>query len=242
MALSLQNRRIGDVIVVACAGRIVAGDEASQLEKHLFALLPDNPFLILNLHDIHYVDSGGVGLLVRLLNRARTARGDLKLCDVSERVREVLKITRLDRVFAVHASEPEAIAGFLHQAPATADSNRLEFDILYVDPSPDVLAYSGEVLKQAGYSVMAFDNLPDALMLLKGSRPKLVVMAAELRSSRGTWTADKFNALANQASVIELPSDMGRKDAADAGSRLLDQVRAVLGARAPGATPGNPAR
>ena len=133
VALSLQNRRIGDVIVVACAGRIVAGDEASQLEKHLFALLPDNPFLILNLHDIHYVDSGGVGLLVRLLNRARTARGDLKLCDVSERVREVLKITRLDRVFAVHASEPEAIAGFLHQAPATADSNRLEFDILYVE-------------------------------------------------------------------------------------------------------------
>ena len=122
-------------------GRIVAGDEASQLEKHLFALLPDNPFLILNLHDIHYVDSGGVGLLVRLLNRARTARGDLKLCDVSERVREVLKFTRLDSACSPCTPRSrEAIAGFLHQAPATADSNRLEFDILYVYSSPDVLA------------------------------------------------------------------------------------------------------
>ena len=232
MALSLQNRRIGDVIVVTCVGRIVAGEEASLLQNHLAALLPDDPFLILNLRDVYYVDSGGVGLLVRLLNRARTAGGDLKLCDISDRIREVLRITRLDRVFSVHPSEADAIAGFLHESTAVAHKDRVEVDILCVDPSADVLAYACEVLRQAGYSVMSFDNLPDALMLLKGSRPKAVVMAAELRAARGTWTADKFNALAGQNPIIELPSDIGRKDAADMGARLLAEVQSALAARA----------
>ena len=98
-SLSVESRRFGDVIVVTCVGRVVAGDEAAVLERHVTSLLPDNSLIVLNWHDVNYIDSGGVGLVVRLLNRTRSARGDLKLCAVSERAREVLKITRLDKVF-----------------------------------------------------------------------------------------------------------------------------------------------
>jgi anti-sigma B factor antagonist len=227
--LTLQNRRIGDVIVVSCGGRLVAGDESTILQKHLAPLLPDDPFIILNLRDATYIDSGGVGLLVRMLNRARTSGGDLKLCEVPERIREVLRITRLDTVFDQYDSEARAIAGFLHRTAPVSRSSAMDADVLCVEQSPDVLAYVSTILRQAGYAVITMDNLPDALVLLKGSRPRVVVIGADLRAATGTWTADTFNALARAGAMVELPADFSRGDAAEAGSRLLDQVRAALG-------------
>ena len=227
MSLSLQTRRIGDITVVTCSGRIVAGEESETLQQHVGRVLPDEPFVILNVREVNYVDSGGAGMLVRLLNRTRTAGGDSKLCQISERVAEILRITRLDKVFDSHASESDAIAAFLRHAASSGKSTSLEADILCVDPSPDVLAYVNEVLRQAGYGVMTLDNLPDALLVLKGSRPKVVVgLARSLRATRGTWTADTFNALASAGTVVELPADFSHTDAGEGGRRLLESVHA----------------
>lgn len=237
VSLSLQTRRIGDITVVTCSGRIVAGEESELLQQHVCRVLPDEPFVILNVREVNYVDSGGAGMLVRLLNRTRTAGGDLKLCQISERVAEILRITRLDKVFDSHASESDAIAAFLRHAASSGKSTSLEADILCVDPSPDVLAYVNEVLRQAGYGVMTLDNLPDALLVLKGSRPKVVVIGSELRATRGTWTADTFNALAGAGTVVELPADFSHTDAGDGGRRLLESVRAALGSRGAPASP-----
>jgi hypothetical protein len=93
-----------------------------------------------------------------------------------------------------------------------------------------VLAYVREVLRQAGYGVMTSGNLHDALVLLQASRPKLVVVGANLRAARGTHAADTFNTLAGTFPLVELPADFSCSDAGDAGSRLLDQVRAVMSA------------
>ena len=133
MSLSLQTRRIGDITVVTCSGRIVAGEESESLQQHVGRVLPDEPFVILNVREVNYVDSGGAGMLVRLLNRTRTAGGDLKLCQISERVAEILRITRLDKVFDSHASESDAIAAFLRHAASSGKSTSLEADILCVD-------------------------------------------------------------------------------------------------------------
>ena len=232
-SLSLESRRIGDVIVVTCVGRVVAGDEAAVLEQRVTSLLPDDSLIVLNWHDVNYIDSGGVGLVVRLLNRTRTARGDLKLCAVSDRVREVLKITRLDKVFDVHATEADAIAAF-QRPPLPLDTpTRLDLDILCVHEAANVGAYVGEVVGQAGYHVVTVNNLPDALMLFKGWRPKLVLMSAELRAARGTWTAETFSVQTVSVPMIELPSDFSGRDAGEASRALLDQVRAALGSRSP---------
>jgi anti-sigma B factor antagonist len=232
-SLAVENRRFGDVIVVTCVGRVVAGDEASVLEQHVTSLLPDDALIVLNWRDVNYIDSGGVGLVVRLLNRTRTARGDLKLCAVSPRVREVLKITRLDKVFDLYETEADAIAAFRRPALPVDTPTRLDLDILCVEEAADVGAYVGEVLRQAGYRVITLDNLPDALMVFKGSRPKLVVISAALRAARGTWTAETFNVQTVSVPMIELPSDFSGRDAAEASRALLDQVRAALGSRSP---------
>jgi anti-sigma B factor antagonist len=235
VSLWLQSRRVGDVVVMKCRGRIVEGAACAELQEQLGRVLTDEPCIILDLSEVDFLDSSGLGRLVRFLSRSRAAHGDLKLCGVPPRISEVLRITKLAAVFDSHASEADAVAAFYRQPPPTGASKRFNPEILCVDKSQDVLTYVCEALRQSGYGVMFADNLPDALMLLKASRPKAVVISAELRASRDTWTAQAFNDLAQRSSVVELPEDFSVRDAAEAGQRLLDQVRAIVGSRGTGA-------
>ena len=235
MSLSLQSRRVGDIIVVKCRGRIVEGTESAVLQEQVGRLLPDDPFIVLDLGEVDFLDSSGLGRLVRFLSRSRASHGDLKFCAVPAKISEVLRITRLAMIFDSHASEADAIAAFYRQPAPSGAPSRLNAEILCVDKSPDVLTYVCEALRQCGYGVMSANNLPDALLLLKASRPKAVIVSAELRAARDTWTAQAFNDFAKVSSVIELPPDFSGRDAADAGQRLLDQVRAVIGPRDTGA-------
>ena len=236
MPISFQVRRAGDVVVMACDGRLVEGPEAASLQELVGRLLPDEPCIVLDVARVEFLDSSGLGLLVRLLHRSRAARGDLKLCAVPDKVREILRITKLAAVFDCHAADTEAIAAFyLPTAPAGA-SYSLNAEILCVEASADVLACVCEPLRQSGYGVVAANNLPDALALLRGARPKAVIISASLRAARNTWTAVTFNTVANAVPVIELPADFSGQDAGEAGRRLLEQVRAAIGSRA-AATP-----
>jgi len=74
--------------------------------------LDSRPLLLLQLGEVEYIDSSGLGLLVRLLMRVRNAGGDMKLCGVSTGVHAAFKTTRLDRVLDSYASEDEAIVAF----------------------------------------------------------------------------------------------------------------------------------
>jgi anti-sigma B factor antagonist len=227
--LSLQSRRVGDIIVLTCSGGIADGAASAVLQHGLNKLLPAEPNIVLNLQQVDFIDSSGLGFLVRSLGRARAAGGDLKLCAVPARIEGVLRITRLRGVFESHESEAAAITAFYRRVTTDEPTNRFPSDILCVEASPDVLAYVCELLRQAGYGVMPSDNLPDALVLLKASHPKLVVISAELRGARGTGEADAFSDAIEPMTVIELPADFARRDAGVAGPRLVDQIRGVIG-------------
>lgn len=233
MPISLGHRRVGDITVVTCIGRIVEGPESIALQERLDELLPYGPQLVLHMGAVDFLDSSGLGLLVRNVTRTRNAHGNLKLCALSPRIIEVLKVTHLGAIFDTHESEEEAISAFYQRAAVGGGTTRLHTDILCVDGSADVQAYVRGLLTQAGYGVLTAGNLPDGLVLLQATAPRLVILAAEFRATRETRTAEKFNTLADRGSVIALPEDFSRSDAGDAGSRLLDQVRAFL--PAPGA-------
>jgi anti-anti-sigma factor len=227
VSLSIQSHRVGEVVVLACRGRIVEGDESAALNQQIGRLIPDEPCIVLDLAGVEFLDSSGIGLLVRLLNRTRAAHGDLKFCSVPARIRELLRITKLAAVFDAHAAEVDAIGAF-YQEPAPAGSaKRFAADVLCVEASADVRAYLAEALRQSGYGVLTASNLPDAFALLRASRPKAVVVGAGLRGARDTWTATAFNDLANAVAVIELPEDFSGRDAAEAGT-LLERVRAAI--------------
>ena len=227
MPLSLQSRRVGEIAVVTCRGRIVEGPESDALRQHLIDLLPHSRHIVLDLGQIDFMDSSGLGLLVRFLGRMHSAEGELKLCAVPANVAEVLRITRLRTIFDAYASADDAVAAFYRGATSRGPSDRFDTDILCVEHSPDVLAFVRELLKQAGYGVMTATNVADALILLKATRPKVVVVGADVRSSRGTGAADTFNNLADTLPVVELPPDFSSRDAGEAGQRFLDRVLAL---------------
>jgi anti-sigma B factor antagonist len=227
VALSIESRRIGDITIVSCAGKIVEGAESTALREKLDSLIPLDPFVVLNLGGVDFLDSSGLGLLVRFLTRTRVAQGHFKLCALPKRISEVLRLSRLASTFDVHESEAEAVAACYKPAQSGA-TGRLSTDVLCVEASGDLLHYIREVLAQAGYGVITTTNLHDALILLQATRPKAVVISAELRASRHTNAADAFNGLVNAATVVELPVGFSSDDAGAAAGQLLDQVRTIV--------------
>ena len=112
MPLTLDTREVGRVTVVHCNGRIVAGRESDSLREHVIWLLRDRRSIVLHLGEVGFVDSSGLGTMVRALTTTRQAKGDLKLCNVPEFVRKVLEMSRLTAVFDSHDSEEKAVAAF----------------------------------------------------------------------------------------------------------------------------------
>jgi len=112
MNLTLQIDRAQDVIVIFCRGRIVFGEETTELCRSVRELLPQNPHIVLNLHAVQHIDSGGLGALVGLVLAARNLGGDVKLCEPSSRVHNLLRLTHLSSVIDVLATQEEAVAGF----------------------------------------------------------------------------------------------------------------------------------
>ena len=110
MRLGIISRVVGEVLVVNCSGRIVAGNELQGLHDHVKCASLETPDVVLQLEQVCFIDSSGMGMLVRLMTHARSRGGDLKLCVVPERILQTLSLTSLNRVFEIHASEGEAIA------------------------------------------------------------------------------------------------------------------------------------
>jgi anti-anti-sigma factor len=221
MSLSLQNRSIGDIAVVACVGRIIEGPDATALDSHVKELLPVQPHILLDFRGVSFIDSAGIGILVRLLTRARAAHGDLKLCAVSSHIRDVLRSTKLHTILYAYDTEGDAIAAFCAPADSGEAPASLDIDIVCVDPSPDVLAYLRQLFRQAGYGVTTTTNAADARILIRTTRPKVVVIGSEMRSLVA-------NDVSEPSRVVELSAHFSTEDAGEAARHVLDQVGAAI--------------
>jgi len=230
MALSIQQRQVGKIAVLTCNGRIAEGADSAHLQAHIANLLPLEPFIVLNLAEVSFLDSSGLGLLVRLMATSQRARGGLKLCAVPPRVVEILRMTRLHTTLASYPTEADAIAAF-YERDTQRETPHLATDVLCVDSSNDVLAYLRALLHEAGYGVMTATNVFDALILLRVTRPAVVITGAGIRTLRGTGTAGTFHELANRLGVVELDASFSGEDAGDAGHRLLERIATVVSPR-----------
>jgi anti-sigma B factor antagonist len=112
MVLKIQTQIAGGVVVLCCDGRIVFGDEGAALRERVGSLLTGTPKIVLNLHGVDHIDSGGLGILVGLSISARNRGGEIKLVSPNEHVRDVFRRTHLDSLFHVYRDNDEAIAAF----------------------------------------------------------------------------------------------------------------------------------
>ena len=185
MPLTLEIRHQDRIIILKCKGRIAYGPEASSFESCITELLPETSDFVLHLGGVDFVDSGGLGTLVRLLTRIRRDGGDLKLCVLPQAVRHLLHITTLEKLFDIHESETAAIAAFGRSPhPGEKSSASVKCRIICLHSSADTLAYLGELLRRAGYEAVTSRNLPDAMVLLKAAKTHLVVVDPGVGSSR----------------------------------------------------------
>jgi anti-sigma B factor antagonist len=116
MQLRMSTRQVDGVMVVDCSGRVVFGEESASLRDTVKKLLAESPKVVLNLREVNYIDSGGLGTLVSLYTTARNAGGAVKLARLSQRVGDLLQITKLLTIFEVFDDEEVAARSFRKDA------------------------------------------------------------------------------------------------------------------------------
>ena len=113
MQLKLTKRTVDGILAIECSGRIVFGEESSLLRDEVKGAIADGrKRIVLNLGQVSYIDSGGLGTLVALHTTAHNAGATIKLANLTKRVGDLLQVTKLLTVFEVHNSEYEALEAF----------------------------------------------------------------------------------------------------------------------------------
>jgi anti-sigma B factor antagonist len=113
VALKMTNREVDGVSVVALEGRIVLGEESNALREKVKSLLAEGKKkIVLNMDNITFIDSAGLGTLVAAHHSAKSQGSSLRLCHLGSKFQEVLQITKLLTVFDVFDTEAAAVASF----------------------------------------------------------------------------------------------------------------------------------
>ncbi len=214
-------------MVIRCQGRIVTGEEVRSLQQEIEKNTLETKKFVLQMEGIKYVDSGGLGAMVRLAGVLRAHHGDLKLCQMSPFVLQVLEATALLKVFHTYASEKEAVDAF-QEGPGShgTTSSGLGAKIICIDTSVDLLAYLNALLKRSGYEVLTTHNLSDAKRLAKATKPDVVVCGPGLHADE--FAMENLRQAVPKAQFLMLASDFSTTDASHAGLDLVERLRALI--------------
>ena len=231
MQLRLESRPVGDVLIVQCQGRIVGGNEVFTLHSIVGDSIDKYGDVVLQLDQVEFVDSSGLGALVRLMRAARSKGGDLKLSGVPPRMRKMLELTKLITQFETYDSLEEAItAAYLGSRYSRAKTGDARPRMLCVFESNDVCTFLREVLCNAGYNALTTLSVDDARILLKATKAKLVVVSARLQFLRGKATRTVLEEIDPAVSLLVLEENFATQDPGEAAEKLLSSVGSRLAA------------
>jgi anti-sigma B factor antagonist len=113
VSMKIKSRQVDGITILDCSGRITLGEGSVQLRDTVRDLLAKgSKKILLNLGDVSYIDSSGIGELVSAFTTVRNQGGDLKLLNLTKKVHDLLQITKLYTVFDVKDDESSAVASF----------------------------------------------------------------------------------------------------------------------------------
>jgi anti-sigma B factor antagonist len=113
VALKMTSREVDGISVLTLEGRIVLGEESNALREQVKSMLAAGKRkVVLNMGQVTYIDSAGLGTLVAAHHSARTQGATLKLSNLGKKFQEILQVTKLLTVFEVYDSEAAAISSF----------------------------------------------------------------------------------------------------------------------------------
>jgi anti-sigma B factor antagonist len=237
MALTLESQVKDDVVIIRCKGRIGFGVEidALQAEVDKRTKIAGTDYyrtkrVVLHLGEADYIDSSGLGALVRMYSVLEAAGGGLKLCELSPTVSKTIEITNLEFLFPRYPSEAHAIDSF----SSSSHAHRERFDssktrILCVDTSSDLLAGLNALLTRSGYEVFTTRYAGEVVTLAKATQPKVVICGPGMACSAPASAAmDKLRHASGGPQILCLPPDFHTSEAGAAGRDLLSQVRSLI--------------
>src|SRR5437899_12103906 len=109
----MTNREVDGVSVVALDGRIVLGEESNALREKVKSLMAEGKKkVVINMDNITFIDSDGLGTLVAAHHSVKTQGASLRLCHLRSKFQELLQLTKLLTVFDVYTAEAEAVSSF----------------------------------------------------------------------------------------------------------------------------------
>ena len=113
MSMKIKTRQVDGITIMDCSGRITLGEGSVTLRDAVRDLLAKgSKQILLNLGDVTYIDSSGIGELVSAYTTVKNQGGDLKLLNLTKKVHDLLQITKLYTVFDVKDDEASAVASF----------------------------------------------------------------------------------------------------------------------------------
>src|SRR5262252_836502 len=117
--MHINERRVGDVVILDLKGKVTLGEGDEVLKDKINSLMnQSNKKLVLNLADVPYIDSAGLGEIVRTFTTVSRQGGNLKLLNLTKRISDLLAITKLLTVFETFDSEQDAVQSFSASAKA----------------------------------------------------------------------------------------------------------------------------
>lgn len=199
--LSISTSYAGNSARVTCSGRIVIGPEVDEFAEAISRLVREVDVIELDLSEVTFLDSSGIGALVRALVRTRVEGKSLRFAAVSEPVRKTLEITNLLPQFAT-----------TDHRKALPDGLR----VLFVHPTPAVRVFVDSLLRQRGAYAETCASAYDARMLADPARFDVVVVCAEMDTA-------SFPGL----KMLKLERDFFNARAEEAGDALLARLHSA---------------
>lgn len=221
MPPGLNSRFCGNVFIVQCQGRIAMGEELKSLEAALDRGAREFSRLVLNMSDVHRLDSTGIGLLVRYAANLRKRGGDLRLAAPPAFVVTLLKLANLSSYLHVYDSEEDAIVSFLKQQAHDKQAEKTGPRVLILDQSADLCAFVRTVLTQHGFDVKSTSNFRDARIMLRVDRVDYILVGAGTPQLSAETALSSLKALAPEAAAFQLGADFHCRDAHEATESLL---------------------
>jgi hypothetical protein len=187
--------------------------------------------IVLHLAGVSFIDSAGLGCLVRIFSRLRNDGGGLKLCEISPAVQKALQVTHLHAVMPAYESERHAVEAFgrLHERQQASQASPTT-KIICVDDSFDVLAYMNALLTQAGYEVFPTRHVTDARTLAIATRPRVLVIGPSVQCNPAIIEAIRHSV--HELHVVTLPPDFSTDDPSNSGAELVSRVHSFASAKA----------
>lgn len=230
MSLTLTSRSCGDVFILDCVGRIMAGHESMVLEQALEQAEQEHCSVVLNLSKVTRMDSMGLGLLVRHAHRLQSRKGAIRLAEAQPFVTQLIGITKLSDFLKSYATEKEALESFLGSQPPPVKDLKTGPTLLVFDQSPDLCAFVRTVLAQHGFHVKAVCSLRDAKVLLCCDTVDYILVGPCTAQLSSQMALKELKSLAPKASALELGPEFHAADAAHSAERLLQMMGVGSGA------------